>query len=72
MLVEINVIYKTIDTISLIINFTAGAKCEANTFDGERCLYGALNDRIKTLLKSYKAITAHTIRRDVYTEFLRR
>ncbi|KAG7252481.1 hypothetical protein CRUP_011207, partial [Coryphaenoides rupestris] len=24
-----------------------GAKCEANTFDGERCLYGSLNDSIR-------------------------
>ncbi|KTF72352.1 hypothetical protein cypCar_00037195 [Cyprinus carpio] len=28
-----------------------GAKCEANTFDGERCLYGALSDPIRRLLK---------------------
>lgn len=50
----------------------AGAHCEENTFDGERCLYGALNDKIKKMLKSYKAITSSTIRRDCYYEFLRR
>ncbi|KAF6022968.1 ABTB1 [Bugula neritina] len=49
-----------------------GAKCEANTFDGERCLYAALNDKIKKLLKNYKMITSSTMRRDLYDEFLRR
>ena len=49
-----------------------GAKCVANTFDGERCLYAALNDRIKKLLKNYKMITSATMRRDLYDEFLRR
>ncbi|KAI0233742.1 Ankyrin repeat and BTB/POZ domain-containing protein 1 [Lamellibrachia satsuma] len=49
-----------------------GARCEANTFDGERCLYGALNNDIRNLLKSYKAITPSMILRDLYSEFLRR
>ncbi|KAK0052425.1 ankyrin repeat and BTB/POZ domain-containing protein 1 [Biomphalaria pfeifferi] len=49
-----------------------GAKCEANTFDGERCLYGALTDEIRNLLKSYNVISSRTIRRDLYEEFLRR
>ncbi|CAL1541800.1 unnamed protein product [Lymnaea stagnalis] len=49
-----------------------GAKCEANTFDGERCLYGALTDDIRNLLKSYHVISSRTIRRDLYEEFLRR
>ncbi|XP_014678194.1 PREDICTED: ankyrin repeat and BTB/POZ domain-containing protein 1-like [Priapulus caudatus] len=49
-----------------------GAKCEANTFDGERCLYGALNDDIRNMLKNYKVITAQCMRRDSYQEFLRR
>ncbi|KAI9318040.1 BTB/POZ protein [Dichotomocladium elegans] len=31
-----------------------GAQCDPNTFTGERCLYGALNDRIRKLLRSYK------------------
>lgn len=30
-----------------------GAKCERDTFQGERCLYNALNDRIRNLLLSY-------------------
>lgn len=49
-----------------------GAKCEANTFDGERCLYGALTNEIRNLLKSFNVISTKTIRRDLYEEFLRR
>ncbi|XP_033745465.1 ankyrin repeat and BTB/POZ domain-containing protein 1-like [Pecten maximus] len=49
-----------------------GARCEANTFDGERCLYGALNDRIRNLLKRYNVISSKQMRRDLYEEFLRR
>ncbi|XP_056585986.1 ankyrin repeat and BTB/POZ domain-containing protein 1 [Triplophysa dalaica] len=47
-----------------------GAKCEANTFDGERCLYGALSDPIRRLLKEYKRITAKAMQRDYYDQFL--
>ncbi|KAB7497739.1 Ankyrin repeat and BTB/POZ domain-containing protein 1 [Armadillidium nasatum] len=49
-----------------------GARCEANTFDGERCLYGALTDEIRKTLTQHNLITAHTIRRDAFSEFLRR
>ncbi|XP_043563534.1 ankyrin repeat and BTB/POZ domain-containing protein 1 isoform X2 [Chiloscyllium plagiosum] len=49
-----------------------GAKCEANTFDGERCLYGALNDSIRRLLKDYKQVTAKSMQRDYYDDFLQR
>ncbi|XP_042879642.1 ankyrin repeat and BTB/POZ domain-containing protein 1-like isoform X1 [Penaeus japonicus] len=49
-----------------------GARCEANTFDGERCLYGALTDDIRRILTQHNLVTAHTIRRDAYDEFLRR
>ena len=31
----------------------AGALCERDTFQGERCLYNALNDRIRNLLLAY-------------------
>ena len=31
----------------------SGAICERDTFQGERCLYNALNDRIRNLLLSY-------------------
>ncbi|XP_018620389.2 ankyrin repeat and BTB/POZ domain-containing protein 1 isoform X1 [Scleropages formosus] len=49
-----------------------GAKCEANTFDGERCLYGALSDPIRRLLREYKRITAKAMQRDYYDQFLQR
>uniref|UniRef100_A0A915JY43 BTB domain-containing protein n=1 Tax=Romanomermis culicivorax TaxID=13658 RepID=A0A915JY43_ROMCU len=48
------------------------AKCEANTFDGERCLYGALNSEIRNLLRDYKVVSSTIIRRELYPEFLRR
>lgn len=31
----------------------SGALCERDTFEGERCLYNALNDKIRNLLLSY-------------------
>src|ERR1700733_1297451 len=31
----------------------SGALCERDTFQGERCLYNALTDRIRNLLLSY-------------------
>ncbi|XP_038068781.1 ankyrin repeat and BTB/POZ domain-containing protein 1-like [Patiria miniata] len=49
-----------------------GAQCEARTFDGERCLYGALTDEIRDMLKSRKAVTTGKACRDSYQEFLRR
>ncbi|CAG0902830.1 unnamed protein product [Cyprideis torosa] len=48
-----------------------GARCEANTFDGERCLYGALNNDIRNILRSYHAVSTHTMRREDFGEFLR-
>ncbi|XP_070216393.1 ankyrin repeat and BTB/POZ domain-containing protein 1 isoform X4 [Bos mutus] len=33
-----------------------GARCEANTFDGERCLYGAQSDAIRRALRDYRQI----------------
>ena len=53
------------------IAFT-GAKCEANTFDGERCLYGSLTNSIRNMIRDYKQVTASTMRRDAYIEFLRK
>ena len=54
----------------LCFNFQ-GARCEANTFDGERCLYAALTQKIKKMLKEFKAITSECMKRDQYHEFLR-
>ena len=49
-----------------------GARCEANTFDGERCLYGAQSDAIRRALRDYKQVTASYRRRDCYYRFLLR
>lgn len=49
----------------------SGATCQANTFDGERCLYSALTQKIKEMLKNFKAITKDCIRRDSYVEFFK-
>ncbi|XP_022081189.1 ankyrin repeat and BTB/POZ domain-containing protein 1-like [Acanthaster planci] len=49
-----------------------GAQCEAKTFDGERCLYGALTDEIRDMLKSRKVVKTGKARRDGFQEFLRR
>ncbi|KAI9253547.1 hypothetical protein BY458DRAFT_521795 [Sporodiniella umbellata] len=35
-----------------------GAQCDRNTFQGERCLYGALNSNVRNLLLSYKLTKA--------------
>jgi len=51
---------------------TSGAVCDSNTFDGERCVYGALTDSIRKLLLEHKMLTTSTKRREAYTEFLRR
>ncbi|XP_057686187.1 ankyrin repeat and BTB/POZ domain-containing protein 1 isoform X2 [Corythoichthys intestinalis] len=48
----------------------SGAKCEANTFDGERCLYGSLNDSIRRLLKEYKCVSVRAMKRDDFNYFL--
>ena len=46
--------------------------CDSNTFEGERCVYGALTDTIRKLLLDHKMLTRVTKRREAYTEFLRR
>eukprot|EP01114_Cavostelium_apophysatum_P017437 TRINITY_DN5177_c0_g2_i1.p1 TRINITY_DN5177_c0_g2~~TRINITY_DN5177_c0_g2_i1.p1 ORF type:complete len:495 (+),score=61.54 TRINITY_DN5177_c0_g2_i1:115-1485(+) len=45
-----------------------GARCEENTFDGERCLYAAHTPEIKKMLKEFKVI----LRTDAYHDFLRK
>ncbi|XP_029636543.1 ankyrin repeat and BTB/POZ domain-containing protein 1-like [Octopus sinensis] len=59
-----------IDVVYFLL--TRGAKCERNTFDGERCLYGALNNEIRNLLKSFKVITAKILQRNIFDEYLQR
>ena len=49
-----------------------GATCDSNTFEGERCVYGALTDSIRKVLLDHKMLTTTTKRREAYTEFLRR
>ena len=39
------------ETVQLLLE--SGALCERDTFQGERCLYNALNDRIRNLLLAY-------------------
>lgn len=48
----------------------SGAKCEANTFDGERCMYGSLNDSVRRLLKDYKCVGVRAMQRDDFNYFL--
>ena len=47
----------------------AGAVCEEGEFLGERCFYGALNDDIRSVLKSFKYTAAS---RSPYREFWRK
>ncbi|XP_007465325.1 PREDICTED: ankyrin repeat and BTB/POZ domain-containing protein 1 [Lipotes vexillifer] len=49
-----------------------GARCEANTFDGERCLYGAQSEAIRRALRDYKQVTASYRRLDYYYSCLLR
>ena len=46
-----------------------GARCEHNTFDGERCQYGALTDQIRNVLRNFKVVTSKL---DEYELFLER
>lgn len=46
-----------------------GARCEENTFDGERCIYGALTSEIKCLLYKSKIASMNTWKRDDFDEF---
>ena len=48
---------------------TNGARCDANTFDGERCQYGALTDQIRNVLRLFKV---NSIKLDQYDFFLER
>eukprot|EP00667_Euglena_gracilis_P007233 EG_transcript_7301 len=54
------------DAVVFLLN--AGARCQESTFDGERCVYAALNDRIRHVLRQFKTVRA----RDPWSVFLRR
>ena len=49
-----------------------GARCDASSFDGERCLYGALTDQIRKILKEFSVLSSTLKRREPFDEFLRR
>ena len=49
-----------------------GARCEASSFDGERCIYGALTDQIRKKLKEFSVLSVTLKRREPFQEFLRR
>ena len=58
---------------SLIFTAVSGAICDASTFDGERCVFGALTDEIRNiLLRDYKVISRKVAQRRDYDEFLRK
>ena len=47
-----------------------GARCEANTFDGERCVYGALTDQIRKMLNNFSVISSR-VRRYVVHKYIK-
>ncbi|GAB7356282.1 hypothetical protein MBLNU459_g7088t2 [Dothideomycetes sp. NU459] len=51
--VNINARDKFDYTPLILLLLESGALCERDTFQGERCLYNALNDRIRNLLLKY-------------------
>jgi ankyrin repeat and BTB/POZ domain-containing protein 1 len=47
-------------SLSLIVCVVAtGARCEQNTFDGERCMYAASHREIRALLNQYRTVRKH-------------
>lgn len=59
-----------IEIVQLLMSH--GAKCSPATFEGERCLYGALTNEIKDLLVDASQISAHLMLRDEFSEHMRR
>nr|CAB3219665.1 ankyrin repeat and BTB/POZ domain-containing protein 1 [Phallusia mammillata] len=57
-----------IEIVEFLLN--KGAKCVENTFDGERCLYGALTNDIKCLLKSWKQVHVTGVQRNRHYDML--
>lgn len=54
----------------IFVFLLSGAKSEANTFDGERCVYGCLSDSIRRLLKEYKCVSVTAMQRGDFNYFL--
>ncbi|KAK9797377.1 hypothetical protein WJX73_007493 [Symbiochloris irregularis] len=52
--------------------FTQGARCEQRTFDGERCLYAALNDTVQRLLQSEGFKHAGARGHDLFLDFIQK
>ena len=48
------------------------SKCAPSTFEGERCLYGALTNDIKDLLVAASQINSNLMSRDEFSEHMRR
>ena len=50
-----------------------GAACDADTFDGERCHFAALNDEIRARLATFHVVDAdRLVVRQLFEEFLRK
>lgn len=47
-----------------------GSRCLENTFDGERCLYGALTDEIRCLVRNWKQVHQTGLKRDRHYELM--
>lgn len=48
----------------------SGSRCAENTFDGERCLYGALTDEIRTLVRNWKQVNQAGLKRNRHYELM--
>jgi len=59
-----------IEIVKILLN--NGAKCAPSTFEGERCLYGALTNDIKDLLVAASQINSNLMSRDEFSEHMRR
>lgn len=47
-----------------------GAKCAENSFDGERCVYGALTNEIKNVLRNWKQVHQSGLKRNRHYEMM--
>ena len=61
--------FEEIFTLPVLENLS---KCAPSTFEGERCLYGALTNDIKDLLVAASQINSNLMSRDEFSEHMRR